>query len=566
MKKIFSSHNKVIIFNKERVVEKKNSILGSSILFDRETLNQDIWDILMQRFEDPSTLEKNIDDLYDPYMMCDMNKAVERIQQAKEDAEKVIIFGDYDVDGVTSTSLLMHLFKTLEMQVSYRVPHRVHDGYGLKQKFIDELHPLGVTLIITVDCGSRDADIVTYAKSLWIDIIVTDHHHVPEKTPDDAVAFLNPNRPDCSYPDKNLAGAGVAFKLVMALTRVYFDDRNYKNYIQESIDIAAIGTVADCMQIVGENRIIVTEGLKQLKRSRSRGIRKLIEDKIHEDLDADIFGFLIGPRLNAAGRMDSPYKAVNLILNNGSTLEATLREIEELNNLRKEKTKQHSEIAFESIDSSHNIIFYNSDGIEHWIIGIVAGRICEKFYKPSIVLIDEGEKLIASCRSPKYFSIVDILEKYKEYFIAFGGHKAAAGFSISKEKFPEFQEKITKELDSMNFTKHAKELNIDKCVRLDEIGFRLLESMNIYKPFGMGNPKPLFLVEDFEPEKMSFVGKWREHIKMETRYGFKIFAFGFGEYYEVLKKQKKFDIIFDISEDSWQGKRWLMMKIVDIVL
>ena len=547
-------------------MQQKTSIQGSSILFDRETYDQSISDILLKRFSDPEILEKNINNLYDPYLMCDMDKAVERIKQAKEENEKVIIFGDYDVDGVTSTSLLMHLFTTLEMQVSYRLPHRVHDGYGLKKKFINELHPLGVTLIITVDCGSRDAEIVSYAKTLGIDIIVTDHHHVPEETPDDAIAFLNPNRPDCNYPDTGLAGAWVAYKLVMALAREYFDDTAYQKYIQDSIDIAAIWTVADCMQLTWENRIIVTEGLKQIKNSRSRGVRKLIEDKIHEDLDADIFGFLIGPRLNAAGRMDSPYKAVNLILNNSSTLEKTLREIEELNNLRKEKTREHSETAFETIDSSHNIIFYNSENIEHGIIGIVAGRICEKFYRPAIVLIDEWDKLIASCRSPKYFSIVDILEKYKKYFLAFWGHKAAAGFSISKEKFPEFQEKITQELNNLDFSKHTKEIQVDKCIKLDEIGFKLLESMNQYKPFGMGNTKPLFMVADFEPDKISFVWKWREHLKFDNRFWFKIFWFWFWGYYEDLKMAKKFDIIFDISEDSWNGKRGLMMKIVDIII
>ncbi|MDA9129467.1 DHH family phosphoesterase, partial [Candidatus Gracilibacteria bacterium] len=361
----------------------KLSIQGTNILYDSSSLSASISDILLMRFSDPKILEKTIDDLYDPYLMQDMDKAVERIKIAKEKNEKVVIFGDYDVDGVTSTSLLMHLFKTLKMQVSYRLPHRVHDGYGLKQKFIDELAPLGVTLIVTVDCGSRDAEIVTYAKSLGVDIIVTDHHSVPEQTPDDAVAFLNPNRKDCLYPYKGLAGAGVAFKLLSAIAREYFKDIEYKNYIKNSIDIAAIGTVADCMQLTGENRIIVTEGLKHIKNSRSRGIRKLIEDKIHEDLDADIFGFLIGPRLNAAGRMDSPYKAVNLILNNSNTLETTLREIEDLNTLRKDRTRVHSETAFENVNTQNNIIFYTSKNIEHGIIGIVAGRICEKFYKPS---------------------------------------------------------------------------------------------------------------------------------------------------------------------------------------
>ena len=547
-------------------MQKKTSIQWNHIIYDSSTSRQKIEDILVQRFDDPDILEKSIDDLYDPYLLCDMTKAVSRIKQAKENNEKVIIFGDYDVDGVTSTSILMHLFKTLQMQVSYRLPHRVHDGYGLKQKFVDELAPLWVKLIITVDCGSRDAEIVSYAKSIGVDIIVTDHHHVPEQMPEDAVAFINPNRPDCPYPYKGLAGAWVAYKLMMAISREYFDDSKYATYLRESIDIAAIGTVADCMQLTWENRIIVTEWLRQIKNSRSRGIRTLIEDKISQDLDADIFGFLIWPRLNAAGRMDSPYKAVNLILNNSSSLEVTLREIEQLNDLRKAKTLEYITAALENIDATNNIIFYHSKDIDHWIIGIVAGRLTERFYRPSIVLKDEWEKFVASCRAPDYFSIIDILEKYKEHFIAFGWHKQAAGFSISKEKFPEFQKKVTSELNAQDFSKYRKELHIDKCIKLDEIGFKLLESMNRFKPFGMGNPKPLFMIEWFVPEKMSFLWKWREHIKIETRYGFKIFAFWFWEHYEQLKKEIVFDLIFDISEDSWMGKRWLMMKVVDIVI
>lgn len=312
----------------------------------------------------------------------------------------------------------------------------------------------------------------------------------------------------------------------MALAREYMHDSKYAQYLRESIDIAAIGTVADCMQLTGENRIIVTEGLRQLKHSRSKGIRQLIEDKIHEDLDADVFGFLIGPRLNAAGRMDTPYKAVNLILNNGKTLPQTLREIESLNELRKSKTQEFVEYALEDINSSDNIIFYHSPDIEHGIIGIVAGRLTEKYYKPSIVLIDEGEKLVASCRSPEYFSLVDILEDFKEYFIAYGGHKQAAGFSISKEKFPEFREKILSQVNALDFSNYKKELHVDKSICLDEIGFKLLERVNIYKPFGMGNPKPLFLIENFVSEGVQFLGKGREHLKLVSRYGLKIFAFG----------------------------------------
>ncbi|MDP5038990.1 MAG: single-stranded-DNA-specific exonuclease RecJ, partial [Candidatus Gracilibacteria bacterium] len=398
------------------------SIKGNIIKFDLETKNKNIKDILSKRFENTHK-ENDISDLHDPYLLADMQKAVDRVKQAVKLNQRIVIFGDYDVDGVTSTSILVHFFKKIGAQISYRLPHRVKDGYGMKSYFIDELKPLDVKLIITVDCGTRDIDVIKYAKQNGIDIIVTDHHAVPDIIPEEAIAIINPKRKDCNYPFKHLAGAGVALKFMMALSKEYFNEVEYLKYLNESLDIAAIGTVADCMPLIGENRTIVTLGLKNIKESRSVGIRKLISDKIEEDLDADIFGFLIGPRINAAGRLDTPYKALNLILNNGDKIDEIIDEIENINNTRKDLTKIFTEDAMGKINIKNNILFYDSKEIEHGIIGIVAGRLTENFHKPSIVLKDEGEKLVASCRSPEYFSIINILEKYKKYFLHFGGHK-----------------------------------------------------------------------------------------------------------------------------------------------
>ncbi len=542
------------------------SLLWNTIIYDSETSSQNIDTILRSRFSEEDLREKTLDDLHDPYLLAGMRESVARIKKARDENERVIVFWDYDVDGATSTAILIHLLKKLEFDVSYRLPHRVHDGYGMKNKFIDELAPLGVSLIITVDCGTKDIEVIDYAKQHGIDVIVTDHHAVPDIVPESAIALINPKRPDCDYPFSGLSWAGVAYKLMMALAREYMDDTEYKRYLQESIDIAAIGTVADCMVLTWENRLIVTEWLKQLKRSRSKWIRRLIEDKMHEDLDADVFGFLIGPRLNAAGRMDTPYKAVNLLLNNGDTLDQTLIDIEMLNEKRKLLTGEFVDRALESIDSSDNILIYDCPDIEHGIIGIVAGRITEKYYKPSIVLIDEWDKLVASCRSPDYFSIVDTLEKYKDLFLSFGGHKQAAGFSISKEKFPEFRKQILSDINTQDFSVYKKQIQVDSCVKLDQIGFRLIESMQRYKPYGLGNPKPLFIIEDFTPDSISFLWKGRDHLKFENRYGFKIFWFWMGEYFDVLKKTKSFHLVFDISEDHRNGNRGIMMKVVDIVL
>ena len=364
-----------------------------------------------------------------------MGKAVERIKQAKKDDEKVMIFGDYDVDWVTSTSILMHFFQKINLKASYRLPHRVKDGYWLKAYFLDELSELWVTLIITVDCWSRDIDVIEKAKTMGIDIIVTDHHMTPEVIPESAVALINPKRPDCSYPFKFLAWAWVAFKLMQALSLEYFPKKIARDYWIDSVDICAIWTVADCMSIIWENRILVREGLKQLKSSRSLWVRRIIEDQMDQEIDADIFGFTLWPRLNAAGRMDTPYKAVNLLLNNWPTLENTLREIEDLNNQRKLLTKQFTEEAMWAINRDDNLIFYVSSEITHWIIWIVAGRITEKFHKPCIVLKDEWDKLVASCRSPEFYSIIEILEQHKDMFIAFGIIAMSAFLGFASHEF-----------------------------------------------------------------------------------------------------------------------------------
>ncbi|RKW22896.1 single-stranded-DNA-specific exonuclease RecJ [Candidatus Gracilibacteria bacterium] len=544
------------------------SLKKNIIRYDENSIFEDINDILQKRFENGEfIIDGKFEDLHNPFELKDMQKAVDRIKEAKNKGERVMIFGDYDVDGVTSTSILMHFFRKIGLDASYRVPHRVKDGYGMKKYFIDEMATLSVNLIVTVDCGTKDLDVITHAKNLGIDVIVTDHHAVPDIISEDAVAVINPKRDDCNYMYKHLAGAGVAFKLVQALVYDFFDKKEAEKYLKSTIDIAAIGTVADCMRLTGENRIIVQEGLKQIRNSRSLGIKKLIGDKINEDLDADIFGFQIGPRLNAAGRMDSPYKAVNLLLNNSENIDKIISEIEQLNEKRKYFTKEFVEDALGRVNKEDNIIFYISPAIEHGIIGIVAGRITEQFHKPSIVLKDEGDKLVASCRSPEYFSIVDILDKYKDYFVTFGGHKQAAGFTITKEKFREFKTNILKEVNSLDFSENKRIVNIDKVIALEEIGFSFLNKINKYKPFGLGNEKPIFLVRNFEYEKLEFLGKGRDHLKFTTKHGFKIFAFFMGEFYEKIKKNKApINIVFDMSEDFWNGKKSIMLKVIDIIL
>ena len=544
------------------------SLKKNIIRYDENSIFEDINDILQKRFENwEFIIDWKFEDLHNPFELKDMQKAVDRIKEAKNKGERVMIFWDYDVDGVTSTSILMHFFRKIWLDASYRVPHRVKDWYWMKKYFIDEMATLSVNLIVTVDCWTKDLDVITHAKNLWIDVIVTDHHAVPDIISEDAVAVINPKRDDCNYMYKHLAWAWVAFKLVQALVYDFFDKKEAEKYLKSTIDIAAIWTVADCMRLTWENRIIVQEWLKQIRNSRSLWIKKLIWDKINEDLDADIFWFQIWPRLNAAWRMDSPYKAVNLLLNNSENIDKIISEIEQLNEKRKYFTKEFVEDALWRVNKEDNIIFYISPAIEHGIIWIVAWRITEQFHKPSIVLKDEWDKLVASCRSPEYFSIVDILDKYKDYFVTFWWHKQAAGFTITKEKFREFKTNILKEVNSLDFSENKRIINIDKVIALEEIWFSFLNKINKYKPFWLWNEKPIFLVRNFEYEKLEFLWKGRDHLKFTTKYWFKIFAFFMWEFYEKIKNNKApINIVFDMSVDFWNGKKSIMLKIIDIIL
>lgn len=544
------------------------SLKKNIIRYDENSIFEDINDILQKRFENwEFIIDWKFEDLHNPFELKDMQKAVDRIKEAKNKGERVMIFWDYDVDGVTSTSILMHFFRKIWLDASYRVPHRVKDWYWMKKYFIDEMATLSVNLIVTVDCWTKDLDVITHAKNLWIDVIVTDHHAVPDIISEDAVAVINPKRDDCNYMYKHLAWSWVAFKLVQALVYDFFDKKEAEKYLKSTIDIAAIWTVADCMRLTWENRIIVQEWLKQIRNSRSLWIKKLIWDKINEDLDADIFWFQIWPRLNAAWRMDSPYKAVNLLLNNSENIDKIISEIEQLNEKRKYFTKEFVEDALWRVNKEDNIIFYISPAIEHGIIWIVAWRITEQFHKPSIVLKDEWDKLVASCRSPEYFSIVDILDKYKDYFVTFWWHKQAAGFTITKEKFREFKTNILKEVNSLDFSENKRIVNIDKVIVLEEIWFSFLNKINKYKPFWLWNEKPIFLVRNFEYEKLEFLWKGRDHLKFTTKYWFKIFAFFMWEFYEKIKNNKApINIVFDMSEDFWNGKKSIMLKVIDIIL
>lgn len=545
-------------------MDKLESINWIIYEFEPQTEFENIEEILERRYW-KDDLMTSMSDLHDPFLLKDMDLAVDRILLALKNKERVAIYWDYDVDGVTSTSILMHFFKKIGLEATYRIPNRITDWYGLKTHYIDELSEKWVTLVITVDCWTRDIDVVKHAKTLWVDVIITDHHAVPKEIPEDAIALINPKREDCTYPFKFLAWAWVAFKLMDAVSSKIFTPEEHEAYLANTVDICAIWTVADCMSIVWENRVIVTEGLKRLKNSRSKWIRAIIEDKMNDDLDADIFWFQIWPRINAAGRLDSAYKAVNLILNQTDSVFETLAEIEALNEARKEMTVSYFEEALSQVDANNNIIFFDSEDIAHWIIGIVAGRLTEKFYRPSIVFKNEWDKFVWSCRSPEYFNMVEILEECKDLLMHFWGHKQAAGLSVSKENFPKLKERLITLLFEKDFSERKKVVYVDKIMTFEEIWFKFIAKVNKYKPFWMWNEKPRFIIKNITDFKVEFLWKDKKHLRFTTPHWFKIFAFNMGELYYELKDRKDISLIFDLSEDSWLWKKNIMIKVIDII-
>lgn len=480
--------------------------------------------------------------LHDPYHLPDIEKAVDRILEAREKNERIIIFGDYDVDGVSSTAILVRYISEIGCQVSYRLPHRVHDGYGLKSYFFDELAEKNVKLVITVDCGTRDIEPIRHAKSLGIDVIVTDHHSVPDIVPEEVIAIINPKRKDSTYPFRGLAWAGVAFKLLHAISLKLYDTWKVHKVLMEYIDFAALGTVSDCMPIIGENRVITALGLRQMQESKSLWLRKFLEwrDKIREN-DADLIGYQIWPRINAAGRMDTSLTALRWLLASDEKSDTFFDELEYLNEVRKGTTDEHLQKALENIDTSKPIIFYDADDLEHGIIGLVAGKLTEMYGKPTIILknghdhpltrrkwddIDVDESIlenwenlsIASCRSPEWCSIIELLESCREYFVRFGGHRQAAGFTIETEKLPEFREAMYREFAKIHDTENLpkRTLSVEGRISPSEVTLESVDIIDRFRPFGIGNPKPLFLLEDATITRTLPLGKDGRHIQIYT--------------------------------------------------
>jgi single-stranded-DNA-specific exonuclease len=519
-------------------------------------------------------LNPSLDHLHDPYLLADLLKAVERLERAIDQKERIAIHGDYDVDGITSTVILRRALEMLGGDVVHFIPERLRDGYGLQPAAIERLHAEGVRLVVSVDCGIRGTDAALRARALGIDLIITDHHE-PDDTLPPALAIINPKRHDCSYPDKNLAGVGVALKLVQALcTRA-----GKTKWLPAFVKIAAIGTLADVVPLVGENRVIAKLGLGSLSTGRHTvGLRALLEASglAGKTIDSYQVGFILAPRVNAAGRMSTPDIATRLLLaNDEAAIEDARVLAQQLNdeNLRRQNeeadlvAQARKAIETDPAIGAHNVLVVGGEGWHRGVIGIAASKLVDAYHKPAIVLSIDGDVAHGSCRSIPAFDMLDALERCSELFLRFGGHRQAAGLTMDAARVPEFRARINAHADAVLEPDDLRpRLRIDGALNLRHITADLVEGHNALAPFGLANPRPVFhampveIVDGPRPLK-------DRHLKMTFRQdgrSFRAIAWRAAERAAFLTEHRAgVNLAFSLEQNEYQGETYLELNVAD---
>ncbi len=472
-------------------------------------------------------LKKDLQNLNDPFLLKDMAPACERIKRAISDREKIAVYGDYDADGVTSTYILVDYLRSCGAECTYYIPNRFEEGYGVSASVISELSQSGISLIITVDTGITAAEEAEYAKTLGIDIVITDHHKCEEELPQ-AVAVINPNRPDCPYPFKALAGVGVVFKLICALSG------EKEDIMEKYLPYACIGTVSDVMPIIEENRIIVARGLDLISNNSAPGLSALLDVagfKREEQLTSGAVGFLIGPRMNAAGRMGSALLALELLFSDEESAPRLARELNEKNRERQVCEGEIMEEVISEIDAhpeykDESAIVLAGEGWHHGVLGIVASRICGMFKKPTILISMEDGECRGSGRSVDGISLHDGLSECRDILVKFGGHDLAAGIVIKCEKIPEFRAKLNEALEE-KMRDYVPVLNIDFKAEPEELTLSQLHALRSLEPYGKLNEAPKLRLDRCKISKIAPIGNGR-HTKMTVEHGARLQCVYFG--------------------------------------
>ena len=516
-------------------------------------------------------LNPSFDQLHEPYLLKDMEKAVKRILQAVENEEKILVWGDYDVDGTTGTVVVRKALELLGAKSGFHIPHRFTEGYGVNIPMLEKAKERGYSLIISVDCGIRSFEPISWAKENGLDFIATDHHLPDEKQGlPDAFAVVNPNQNGCQYPDKNLAGVGVAFKLAHALLR----EKDKEKYVRGFLKVVAIGTIADVMNLTGENRAIVSLGLKDLPKAVNYGLKALMEvaDCTNEMTSYDI-GFRIAPRINAAGRMDEARTIVDLL--ETADFDEARKLAETLNSRNRERQQIQQKITELAILETANLadkkfIVVAGEGWHRGVIGLAASRIADKLYRPTIVLSIENGIAHGSARSIKDYHLLDGLDSCRELFEQYGGHAAAAGMKIKRENIELLQERLN-EHATANLTEEdlIPELKIDAIVSSKTLNIDLVKELKRFEPFGMGNPKPRFLTKDLILTNEPLVMK-EKHLKLKlTDADGKAFEAVWWDGVDKSKGQTlnaktRIELAYTPEANTWNGNTRLQLVVEDL--
>ncbi len=538
--------------------------LPAQLLATRGVALKDSEDFLNPRFEG----------LLDPFGLKDMDKAVARIRKAWQDQEKITIYADYDADAVTAAAVLLRFFEAWNYpHVDYYIPDRFSEGYGMNVEAVKLLAERGTKLIITVDCGINAFDAVDLATYLGIDVIVTDHHQLTSGIPR-AVAVVNPHRRDDSYQCKDLTGVGVAFKLVQALVTPppsppYQGGEVKGGWEKWLLDLVAIGTVADCQRLLGENRIFVKWGLVVLSKTRWVGLRKLMElaGVWQTPLDTYKIGFMIAPRINAAGRIEHANLALELLLTDDEAKSASLaQKLEELNRHRQDLTQQILSEAREQLVQAGNkkVLLAAGEGWPKGVVGLVAGKLTEEFYRPVLVLEKGAEEATGSARSIVSFNIVEAIAQSREILVRYGGHPMAAGFTLRSEHIELFHKNLLDYAETiLSEEALSPVLYYDAELTLAEVNEELLNLLEKFAPFGLGNPRPRVRINNLKPEYVSAIGADRKHLRM---YVGKVGCIGFnlGFWAEKLQNGLEMDIICEPQFNHWNGSTKIQLKIIDL--
>ena len=501
-----------------------------------------------------------------------MEKVIDRIEEAISHQERILIFGDYDVDGITSTALLFSLLREFSSDLYYYIPQRGGEGYGLSEKVIDLARENGFTLIITVDCGINSVLEIEKARNYGIEVIVVDHHKPPEEVPA-ALGIINPKYED-GYPFKELAGVGVCFKLAQALgLREKKDPRDLYNFL----DYVVLGTIADAVPFLDENRILIREGLKVLNQTPREGLKALISESGIEgrDLKVKEVNFALAPRLNAAGRLDDPQLALELLLADSPFKAQYLaKKLNEINRFRQDLSNNILEearrLAFKQIKEENNkILVLSSEDWNQGLVGIIASRLVEEFNRPAIVISKKEGIGKGSGRSIKGFSLYEVIQSCQDVLINYGGHKYAVGFTIEANRISQFKAKINA-ISSLYLKDDdlTLKLEVDAPLSLNEINLDLIKEINTLEPFGVGNPQPIFCSYNNKILDWRIVGESKEHLKLKIIEKNKVFdGIGFGLGKEVnlrIKKKEMADLAFNLEMNKWQGRENIQLNIKDL--